>query len=254
MTPGFLALEAQAAAATGDHVGDVSARLRLVVALVREGDRDGARRILVRAEAESDGVVELALERALARAALDRSGALQELERVLADRPDPDAWWLLAEARSVQGSWEKADAAYALAMQHATPATAARIALCAAENRIRHGRDARPLLRRATGATSELVRLAAHQLLAGLELRHGDASASLEHAAAAGDIARARRNWFALSCATLDAEAAWAAQGQPEAGVAILHGTLAYVRQQGDPGVLLLARLVELREAATRPG
>ncbi|MCP4808175.1 MAG: hypothetical protein GY913_31035 [Proteobacteria bacterium] len=251
MTPEFLALEAQAALSVGDRIGDIRARLRLVAALAREGDRAGAARILDRAERESEGEPDLALDRATARAALDRSGALQELADVLTEVQDAEAWRTLAEARSVQGSWEKADEAYVRALAASEGDETARLAICRAENLVRHGRDAREALRPALDGP-ELIQLAAHQLLAGLELRHGEASRALKHAAAAGDIARARRNWFALSCATLDAEAAWTMQGQPEAGFAILHGTLAYVRKQGDPGVLLLARLVEIQEAERR--
>lgn len=251
MTPGDLALRAQAAMAAGDHVGDIRARLALVRALASEGDRPAAERILVRAEREAEALPELARDRALARATLGRTGALQDLQRLAADARDAELWRILAEARSVGGQWERADDAYAQAMACSTGEERARLALCRGENLVRHGREARHALREALDG-SELLRLAANQLLAGLCLRAGDSAAALHHAAAAGDIARNRRNWFALSCATLDAEAAWAMQGQPQAGIAILHGTLAYVRRQGDPGVLLLARLVELRESTRR--
>jgi tetratricopeptide (TPR) repeat protein len=247
-TPEVLAFASQQAASIGDRETDIRARLLLVVALCERGAHRDASALIGRAAADAAAMPTLRLERAMARAAMRHSGALQELETALRLKPDERGWALLAEGLSRLGAWERAEAAYLEAMSTAGSELPS-LALRRAENLAVHGRadDALSALQPALKGT-QLVRLAALLVTAGLLVDLGRADEALEVAMEAGHIAEDRRNWYALSCAAMDAAAAWRLKGDDARGVSILHSTLTNIRQQGDPGVLLMARLVEIQQ------
>ncbi len=246
MTSEALALQAQAALARGDLLDELRLRLRLIRSLVAEAARADAQALLPRAEREAREHPALALELALARAGLDASGSLGELRSLLAQaRPGSiedrlEAWSILAEAYTRQGDWQAADLAWASASQLSDTAE---LALSRASALIRAGRaqDALPLLERAT-LGPELVELAARVLRSGLLLELG-----LAERVEADTLARARHNHHLLSCAVLDQAEAWSRQGEPGRGEALIRSTLAELRAQGEPGLLLIARLIELQ-------
>lgn len=248
-TPEVLAFAAQTAVRTGDRQLDVRARLLLIVALVDRGARRDAEALVDRAVDDALEWPELGLERAMARAAVRRSGALQELAVALRGRPDARGFGLLGEGLSRLGAWEKADTAYLEALRSGSTAQAPELSLRRAANLIIHGRSQEALdaIRPALQGT-QLVHLSALLLLGGLLVETGRGEEALEVAMAAGEIAEGRRNWYALSVAAMDAAAAWTLQGDHARGISILHATLTTIRQQGDPGVLLMARLVEIQQ------
>ncbi len=251
MTSEALALQAQAALARGDLLDELRLRLRLIRSLVAEAARADAQALLPRAEREAREHPALALELALARASLDASGSLGELRSLLAQaRPGSiedrlEAWSILAEAYTRQGDWQAADLAWASASQLSDTAE---LALSRASALIRAGRaqDALPLLERAT-LGPELVELAARVLRSGLLLELGLAERVEADTERVATLARARHNHHLLSCAVLDQAEAWSRQGEPGRGEALIRSTLAELRAQGEPGLLLIARLIELQ-------
>jgi len=247
--PEVLAWRSREAARRGDRLADVGARLELIVALCARGARRDAQALIARAEEDAFAQPGLALARAKARACLDRSGSLQELEAALRTTPDAEGSSILAEGLSRLGAWERAEAAFQVALDGAEERDHGGIALRRAENLVLYGRSREAIA--ALGPAlegSELVRLSALLLLSGLLLDAGEAERVTELASEAGLIAERRRNWFALSCAAMDAAAAWRLKGDDQRGVQILHATLTNIRNHGDPGVLLMARLVELQQ------
>lgn len=248
-SPEVLAWVSQRATSAGDAETDVHARLLLILALCARGAWRDAEALISRAEEDAFGIASLKLERAMARAALGRSGALQELEVALRGRNEVRGAALLAEGLSRLGAWERADAAWAMALESAPEHERPALALRRAENLVNHGRNVEAVAaaQPALGGT-QLVQLAACLLLGGLYLELGEPDAAMEVAMVAGQIAESRRNWYALSAAAMDAAMAWRMKGHDQRGVQILHATLTNIRQQGDPGVLLMARLVELQQ------
>ncbi|MCB9760850.1 MAG: hypothetical protein H6739_13515 [Alphaproteobacteria bacterium] len=268
--PETLAEAARRCLSLGASGLELRCRLLAARALAALGSLADAQALLARAEVESAGVPELALERALARAAVGAHGAADELAAALDvfepidGGADPEAHdhfaaaVALAEALSGDARWREADRRFAeaagLARDYADPAAVARVCLARGASLLRHGRapDAVPHLRAALEGPS-LVRLAAGLLLSGVLLEAGALDEADAVAEATQTLAEQRRNWLAFSAAALDRVRSAELRGDAEAARARLVDALVRCRAEGEPGPLLQARWLEMESDAPDP-
>lgn len=233
---------------------ELERRLRRVRSAVAEGRPREARDLADRALREAASHPELAVLRGLVSHDLGRPGAGEELTEALAtgggsqaDRVD--AWVVVAEAADTRRQWRQADGAWAESV--AASGQAAGLVLGRAGALLRAGRteEALPHLVHASGSDDSAVALAAWLLLSGVHVaayRLAEGEAAAERAMV---LAQERSSWLAYAAAAIDLSEVRLRRQDKTGALDGLIAALQLVRQRGDPGALLVARVHEVRTA-----
>ncbi|GEM_PF-5188620 len=235
-------------------MSELADRLRRIRAAVAHGKPRAAKDLAERALSEAEEVPELQVLAGLAARDLGRPGATEALAEALA-RPlgDPQdrlaGWVAVAEEADRRRRWDEADQAWVQACHEGDQG--AELLLGRAGALLRAGRSAPalPLLQQATESDDSALALSAWLVLSGLFLADWKLGPALQAAEQASALARSRHNWLAFSAAEIDrSEVRVRRQDRPGALEGLV-AALQVVRERGDPGALLVARVHEVRSA-----
>jgi len=231
---------------------ELEGRLRRIRAAVSAGQLRTARALGARALQEAREVPGLAALAGLVARDLGAAGAGDELAAALrsgAGSPEDRlaGWVAVAEDADARRLWGQADDAWAAACREGGDRQDLVLGRAGALLRAGRSEDALPLLETAAEGEDSALGLAAWLLLSGLYLaayRLGPALAAAEQASA---LARSRQSWLAYSAAEIDRSEVLLRRQDREGALAALVAALQVVRERGDPGALLVARVHEVR-------
>ncbi len=231
---------------------DLERRLRRVRAAVAERRLREARDLADRALAEASAVPALGVLAALVARDLGRPGAGDALAAALQagqgwSEDRVAAWVAVAEDADARRLWAEADAAWAEAVSAGGGSPELLLGRAGALLRAGRQADALPLFEALTTAEDSALSLAAWLVLSGMWLADWKLSQADRAAEKAQELARSRHNWLAFSAAVIDRSEVRVRRQDPDGALTLLVDALRVVRERGDPGALLVARVHEVR-------
>jgi hypothetical protein len=233
-------------------VTELEGRLRRIRAAVREGREREAQDLGVRALADAAAAEGMVVLAGLAARDLGAAGAGDELAAALRagegsveDRLD--GWVAVAEDADARRLWGPADAAWAAACEEGGGRQDLVFGRAGALLRAGRSQDALPLLVLATEGEDSALSLGAWLLLSGLYLAAYQLGPALRAAEQASELARSRLSWLAYSAAEIDRSEVLLRRQDKSGALDGLVAALQVVRERGDPGALLVARVHEVR-------